>query len=243
MTTLLRPLSFVIHGESGSGKSWLADTMPAPRLIIDAEGGSRFTPSQPKVIWDPMTQEPPRGQETVIVYIREFQDLDRLWQWLNSGAHDFQSVAFDSITEIQKRCKDSIKGTSAMRIQDWGTLLDDMEGIIRKVRDLWMHPVNPVPVVMFVTTTKQEEGVYRPDVQGGLKRSLPYFTDVVGFLYTVPDPHEPGKMMRQLLVSMLPGYIAKDRTDKLGLEIAKPNVMTMQDTVYGLAQTQPAPAA
>lgn len=234
----MRSLSTVVHGESGTGKSWFTDTAPAPRLILDAEGGSKFTPSQPKVMWDPMTGPPPLGAETVIVLVRDFQTMQYAYQWLNSGQHDFQSVGLDSITELQKRCKDSIRaleGTGGFRIQDWGTLLDDMELLIRQFRDLWMHPVRPIPVTVFITTTQMDDkGVYRPHVQGGLKLSLPYFTDVVGYLYTAIN--EVGQLERRLLVQNSPGFIAKDRTDRLGYEIIDPNIMKMLDDIYGPEQ-------
>jgi hypothetical protein len=234
----LRPLSTVVHGESGTGKSWFTDTAPAPRLILDAEGGSKFTPSQPKVMWDPMAGPPPLGAETVIVLVRDFQTMQYAFQWLNSGQHDFQSVGLDSITELQKRCKDAIRaleGTGGFRIQDWGTLLDDMELLIRQFRDLWMLPVRPIPVTVFITTTQMDDkGVYRPHVQGGLKLSLPYFTDVVGYLYTAVN--DVGVLERHLLVQNSPGFIAKDRTDRLGYEIVNPNIMTMLDAIYGPEQ-------
>ncbi len=234
----MRSLSTVVHGESGTGKSWFTDTAPAPRLILDAEGGSKFTPSQPKVMWDPMVGPPPLGAETVIVLVRDFQTMQYAYQWLNSGQHDFQSVGLDSITELQKRCKDSIRaleGTGGFRIQDWGTLLDDMELLIRQFRDLWMHPIRPIPVTVFITTTQMDDkGVYRPHVQGGLKLSLPYFTDVVGYLYTAIN--ELGQLERRLLVQNSPGFIAKDRTDRLGYEIIDPNIMKMLDDIYGPEQ-------
>lgn len=234
----MRPLSTVIHAESGVGKSWLADTAPAPRLILDAEGGSKFTPSQPKVYWDPMKEAPPLGQETVIVFVRDFQTMQRSYEWLNSGQHDFASVGLDSVTELQKRCKDAIRaleGMGGMRIQDWGTLLDDMELLVRQFRDLWMHPIKPVPVTTFITTTAiDDKGMYRPHVQGGLKLSLPYFVDVVGYLYVATT--DVGELERRLLVQPAPGFIAKDRTDRLGIEVANPSIMTMLDTIYGPAQ-------
>ena len=181
----MRPLSVVVHGESGTGKSWFADTAPAPRLILDAEGGSRFTPSQPKVYWDPMSGAPPRGQETVVVMTRDFPVMSQVYAWLNSGEHDFQSVVLDSVTEIQKRCIDNVTGTEQMRIQDWGTVLREMEILVRQFRDLWMHPIRPIPVGVFITTTKvDDKGVFRPHVQGQLALSLPYFVDVVGYIYT-----------------------------------------------------------
>lgn len=229
----MQPLSFVIHGESGSGKSWLADTMPAPRLILDAEGGSRFTPSQPKVYWDPMLEEPPMGQETVIVIVRDFHVMQQVFQWLNTGRHDFRSVGLDSVTELQKRCIDSIAGTSQMRIQDFGELLRSMEGLVRQFRDLWMHPVTPIPVCCLITTTKiDDKGTYRPHVQGQLNLSLPYFVDIVGYLYTALNA-ETAVMERKLLVTNQPGYIAKDRTDRLGAEVIDPNIEKMITQVYG----------
>jgi hypothetical protein len=235
-----RPLSTVIHAESGVGKSWLGDTSPAPRLILDAEGGSKFTPSQPKVFWDPMTGPPPLGAETVIVLVRDFQTMQLAYQWLNSGQHDFQSVVLDSVTELQKRCKDAIKameGAGGFRIQDWGTLLDDMELLVRQFRDLWMHPIRPVPVTVFITTTAMDDkGMYRPHVQGGLKLSLPYFVDVVGYLYAAAT--DTGALERRLLVQPSPGFIAKDRTDRLGYEVANPSIAAMLDTIYGPAQLE-----
>ncbi len=225
------PLSSVIHGESGAGKSWLGDTVPAPRLILDSEGGSRFTPSV-KTVWDPMAGAPPAGTDTTIVYIRDFQQMQMAYQWLESGQHDFNSCVLDSVTELQKRCKDSIKAGGAMRIQDWGQLLDDMELLIRRIRDLWMHPVRPLPVTMFITTTKLDDrSTYRPHVQGALNLSLPYFVDVVGYLHTLPV--EGGGLRRHLLVANAPGFIAKDRTDRLGFEVINPDIREMLVQIYG----------
>ena len=39
-------LTSVIHGYSGVGKSWLLDTMPPPRLIMDAEGRASLRPAR-----------------------------------------------------------------------------------------------------------------------------------------------------------------------------------------------------
>lgn len=229
----MQPLSIVVHGESGSGKSWFADTAPGPRLILDAEGGSRFTPSQPKVFWDPNTGPPPTGQETVIVMVRDFQMMSLVFQWLNSGQHDFQSVIMDSVTELQKRCIDALVGTSQMRIQDFGALLREMELLVRQFRDLHMHPTNPIPVVVLITTTKMDDkGTYRPHVQGQLNLSLPYFVDVVGYLHTEHNT-ETAQIERRMLVTDVPGFTAKDRTNRLGYEVIEPDISQMLAQIYG----------
>lgn len=229
----MKPLSIIVHGESGTGKSWLADTAPAPRLILDAEGGSRFTPSGPKVYWDPMREEPPTGQETVIVMVRDFAMMATVFQWLNAGNHDFESIVLDSVTELQKRCIDAIVGTAQMKIQDFGELLREMESLVRRFRDLHMHPVNPIPVSVLVTTTQMDDkGTFRPHVQGQLKLSMPYYVDVVGYLHAAVN-QESGQMERRLLVQNIPGFIAKDRTNRLGYEVTDPNIQTMLTQIYG----------
>jgi hypothetical protein len=62
--------------------------------------------------------------------------------------------------------------------------------------------------------------------------SLPYFVDVVGYLHTQNNA-ETGQLERKLLVTGIPGFIAKDRTNMLGYEVADPNVSTMLTQIYG----------
>ncbi len=228
----MKTLTLVIQGESGSGKSWLGDTSPAPRLILDAEGGSRFTPSG-KVYWDPMREPPPQAQDSVVVQVRDFDTVSMVFQWLNSGQHDFKSVVWDSLTEIQKRCLDAIVGTNVPLMQDWGTLLRQMESLVRQFRDLTMHPTKPVEVVVFITTTRTDDTKQRrPNVQGQLAITLPQFVDVVGFLYTQAST-DGLSLDRFLLVQPYPGYVAKDRTDRLGQTIPAPNIERMLVSIYG----------
>lgn len=221
----------VVHGESGTGKSWLADTSPAPRLVLDAEGGARFTPS-PKVYWDPMSgQEPPayEGYSTVAI-IRTYDALNRVYQWLNSGRHAFRSVVLDSITEIQKRCMDDITGTKQATQQDWGELLRHMEKLVRDFRDLTFHPIRPVEVVVITALTMVDKlQSRRPSVQGQLAISLPGFVDVVGYLYL---GHVEGTASRLLLTQPYPGYIAKDRTGKLAETTINPTIDSMLEDIY-----------
>lgn len=231
------PLTVLVHAESGMGKSWLGDTAPAPRLILDAEGGSRFTPSQPKVMWNPMEGPPPQGAETVIVLVRDFAMMQTVFQWLNSGQHDFRSVVLDSVTELQKRCLDAISGVNQASQQDWGELLRQMEKLVRDFRDLTMHPVRPLESVVLITTTRMDDsGMYRPHVLGQLGLTMPYFLDVVGFLQV--NQSEEGVLYRRLITQPIPGFVAKDRTNRLGAFVDNPNIEQMIAQVYGLNQQQ-----
>ncbi|GAA2141734.1 hypothetical protein GCM10009760_26220 [Kitasatospora kazusensis] len=202
----------LVHGESGAGKTPVAHTAPKPLLVLDAENGSRFVHSS-KVRWDPLTQAPPEpgDWETCIVATRDYATLDAAYRWLASGKHPFRSVALDSLTEIQKRCKDSIAGPDEQFTEaKWGSLLARMERLMRDFRDLTMHPTNPLQAVVFVALTGEKQGKYRPLVQGGLSLSLAGFVDVIGFLYVGTD--DTGQPARMMLVQPTEQHVAKDRT-------------------------------
>jgi hypothetical protein len=216
-------LTICIQGESGCGKSQLADTVPGPRLVLDAEGGSQYTPSWPKAIWNPDVYAPPGfqgcepGQEdvppTTRVLVREWSQWARVHAWLESGSHPFRSFVADSITEIQKRCRDSIRGTEQMQTQHWGELLIQMETVVRGMRDLTLNPANPLKNVVVLALTDEKAGLFRPLIQGALQKTLPGFFDVMGFMYT--EPQADGSHGRRLLIQPYGQFVAKDRTDVL----------------------------
>jgi hypothetical protein len=227
-----RSISIVIHGESGVGKSWLGDTAPGPRLILDAEGGSRFTPS-PKVAWDPVREEVPTGLDpdtSVIVVTRDFETVRHTFAALNTGQHEFESVVWDSLTEIQRRCLDAIAGIEQPTQQDWGALLRQMEAVVRAFRDLTFHPIKPLQMVAYISLSRMVDGVWRPNVQGQLATSMPQYVDVVGYLYTKTG--EDGHLQRNLMTAPYTGFAAKDRTNKLGENVPAPNLTEMMEVIY-----------
>ncbi len=208
----------LIHGPSGVGKSWLADTAPAPRLVLDAEGRAKYTPSGPKIIWDPRIGPPPAYDgtwETCIVHVADFETLLLVYSWLRAGDHPFVSVVIDSLMETQKRCIDSIAGTNPMQTQDWGTLLRKVEALVRTFRDLTLIESNPVCVVVMVcgTRTNEKTGKQEPLLQGQFGQTVPYYMDVVGYYFKAPVTD--GSLIRAMLVDEQPGFVAKDGTGRL----------------------------
>lgn len=229
----LDSMTFLLHGDSGSGKTRLLDTMPGKRLVFDAEGGISFTDSK-KVEWKVSDDWPDPGGdwETAVCEIVDYETIRRGYKRLNRGDHPFDSIGIDSLTELQKRCKDAIVGQSSMEWDDWSALLRRMEGLIRNFRDLKMHPKNPVKCVAFTALTgkREDEGRYRPNVQGALRDSLPGFVDVVGYLYTKTET-ETGATTHKMLTHLTPSYLAKDRTDKLP-PVVKLGTKSKEETKY-----------
>lgn len=250
-----RALSILVHSDTKVGKSTYGSTAPKPMLLLDAEAAHRFLPGT-KVFWDPMREAPPQpGQgrtepsldsqvvavdwDICVVVIREYTDMVRAFEWLNSGHHPFVSVVVDSISEIQKRLKDSLRTLDEQMDQrKWGQVLDHMEWLVRGLRDLTEHPTRPLAAVVLTAMTTNRDGKWRPYVQGQLATTMPYFLDVIGYMFVqeIPndDPTQPGRKMRRLLVTPHQQFEAGERVQgRLGDMVDEPTIPKMLDMVFG----------
>lgn len=202
-------LRLLLHGEAKVGKSSLAETCVGPRLILDAEGGMEFL-ANPTVVWQSAAQPPPEDlgpNDSVVLHVKEWSDVELAVQWIRSGKHPFKSLVLDSLTEIQKQVKRNI--SSRFQIQDWGELLDTMEPYIREMRDLTTIPENPLWTLVIVAHSRNDDdGKHVLDLQGALSRHLPGFFDTVGYLRPAID----GSGNREMVVSPQAGILAGDRT-------------------------------
>ena len=238
-----RSLTLMVYGESKVGKSTFAVTAPYPRLMLDVEGGHRFLPINVKY-WDPLTEEPPLADgtwDTVVVKVNEYDVVMKAFQWLQSGKHHFKSLIIDSISELQVKCMDNIAGTEQMKMQQWGELLRHMGALLRDLRDLTMHPTQPLEaVVLTAMARKGQDGVYRPYLQGQLAIQAPYFYDILGALTVEtepnPDPLQPPYKVRRMYVERTPEYEAGERVQgRLGKVVQQQDlgVERMLDMVFG----------
>ena len=179
-------LSILIHALSKRGKSTLSATAPPPILVLDAEGSWRFIPVR-KCIWNPLTEALPTYDGTwdvCIVPVTDWGTIETVYQWLTQQQTCFTSLVIDSITEIQRRCKNNMKGTEALKIQDWGILLAIMDKVLRGFRDITLYPSANLRCVVFVAETRRgDDGRYIPYMQGQIAVSIPYWVDICGYLY------------------------------------------------------------
>lgn len=242
----------LVHGEPGVGKSWFGQTTPAPRLVLDAEGGSRHPRRMtrdgkvvrvPKVIWDPTRDAPPEYDgtwESCHVFVRNYNIFERAYGWLNIHDHPFRSVVIDSLTEVQKRCKDAISAGETPSERQWGELLIKMELKVREFRDLMFHPTNPLDAVCILALTDPRGRKAKPAVQGALGLSLPGYVDLEGYLGAFPRDDGDG-LERRMLIQPLPEYEAKDRTHTLsqhwGMSIPNPDFTEMLE-VYNSEESE-----
>jgi hypothetical protein len=238
-----RALTAIIHGHSKVGKTTLCSTMPYPRLLLDVESASRFLPVVRKV-WDPSREQPPVADgtwDTCVVYVRDYATVQQVYQWLQIGQHQFRSLAIDSISELQVRCAEDLAGRGQMQTQQWGELLRKMSGLLRDIRDLTMHPTNPLEAVLLTSMTRLQDNIWKPYLQGQLAVVAPYLFDITGYLYIdqVPneDPTQPPVEVRRLLTRKHPMFEAGERVQgRIPPVLDSPRIDTMIDMVFGPAE-------
>ena len=164
-------------------------------LVLDAEGGWKFIREAGfrsgvklrRINWNPMTEGIPRHDSTwdvCVVNVQSWQVIVQTYAHLTQTAHDFVTVVWDSITEVQRQCRSALKGAEAMQIQDWGVLLNQMDDQIRKYRNLTTSNLTTVRCAIFIAETKMKDGKWRPYMQGQISDSLPYWVDICGYLTT-----------------------------------------------------------
>jgi hypothetical protein len=233
----------LVHGEAKVGKSWLAQTTPGPRLVLDAEGGSRRPwrrrngkDERPKtVVWNPKREPVPwpsedGSWETCWVHVEDFTVIERVFEVLNSGEHPFNSVVWDSLTEIQKKCKDAISGVDTVTERQWGDLLIRMEHIIRSYRDLTLtQSIEPIECLLVIALTTERDRKKKPAVQGSLNVNLAGYFDLEGYLWV--KELDDGDDVRMLRIKPHEDFEAGDRTHVLsqhyGANVREPDVEEM----------------
>lgn len=235
-------LSLLLHGPSKAGKSTLSFTGPFPLCVLDAEGSTKFistagfrsTQRIRKIFWNPLAEAPPRHDgswDVCVVNVPDWMTMKTAYDHLRASPHDFQSLSLDSITEVQRKCSKQItKGQ--FQIQDWGTLLREMDEMIRGFRDLLLLP-NTLRVVTFIAETRKKDGdaKWRPYMQGSIEVSMPYWVDICGYVFQETD--EAGNKIVKMLATNHPQYEAGERVQgRLPNVVLEPNISQILQTVY-----------
>lgn len=119
-------LSIAVYGRSGTGKTTFAGTAPKPLLILDVnDRGTISVKDQP---------------ETYVLSIEKWEDFEEVYWYLKSGNHNFQSVAMDTLTQLQDLAiRQVVGGESSGTVisqRAWGAVSALMKTWILNFRDL-----------------------------------------------------------------------------------------------------------
>lgn len=229
--------NMLIYGESGVGKTTLsgsADEVPEMRkiLVLDIEGGVLSIKEKfPNV-------------ETV--RIRNWQDMQNVYNELFSDKHDYSTIIVDSLTEAQKMSMDTVmrklvdeheeRDADVPGIREWNINIEQTRKFVRSFRDL---PINTIFTALSKTDRDQKTGASRtkPSLSGKVSDEVAGFLDIVSYLYI--KEHD-GENKRMLLCGSTPGIVAKDRTGKLTQVLIEPTMSTIWNAVKGINNNESA---
>lgn len=235
-----RALTLLLHGLSGAGKTTLATTAPKPLLLLDVEMASRFVKGK-KIKWNPLTEAPPVNDgswEICVVPVNQFEKAQAAYEYLKSGNHPFKSVVVDSISELQGKASEKIKGRQQFQTQDWGKLLSVMSYFCKDLRDL-PEESEQIEAIVITATSKDYDGIIKPYLQGQIASQAPYWFDITGYLYVqqVADAQGTITDSRNLLIGNHPNYEAKSRVPDLPTVLDNPNISVLLDAIFGPDET------
>lgn len=221
-------INMLIYGESGAGKTRLsgsADAVPSMRrvLFIDVEGGTlTLRDTFPEV-------------ETVRV--RNWQQMQAVYDSLYDGNHMFTTVVIDSLTEVQKMSMDNVmrklveeheeRDSDVPGIREWNINLEQTRKFVRAFRDL---PCNTIFTALASTDKDMRTGAIKrkPSLSGKVKDEVAGFLDMVLYLY-VKEINQENK--RMLLCEQTENTVAKDRSNTLPQTIENPSMEVLWNLV------------
>lgn len=214
----------LVYGDVGVGKTRLAgsaDAVPElrPVLCIDAEGGT-FTLRDPYPNVD-------------VVRVTNWMQLQKVFDELHAGLHDYRTIIIDSLTELQMMNMDTIlerlkekDPDRAERQQDaeiasmleWQVNSKQLRKFIRLFRDL---PVTTIFTALMKEDKHKTTGeiTKRPNLPGKLAISVAGMFDEVLYMYMAervdPEDEKKRETLRLLLTQATKNITAKDRSNKL----------------------------
>lgn len=231
---LIQYLNFLVYGEPGAGKTYLAATAQdhpdmSPLLFLDVEGG---------------TVTIRKRKDVDVVKVRTMQQVEDIHNELyKDNTLYYKTVVIDSITELQKldmrtvmqQQYDKRPDTTDLDVpsqREWGKSGERIRRIIRAYRDL---PLNTITTALMGEAHDDSTNItsYFPSMPGKLRGEIPGYFDVVGLLSSKSERREGvDTVVRTLQLAKTLRVVAKDRTASLGSLIENPTIPSMWDVIH-----------
>jgi len=227
-------LNILIYGDSGVGKTTLAgsaDSVPAmrPVLFVDMEGGIE-------------SLKRTEYTEVETVRVKNWKEMQTVYDVLHSGDHNYKTVVLDSLTEIQKFNMYNVMGELMQKrpdldpdvpgMREWGKNLEQMRRMVRGFRDLEMHTI----FTALAKTDKDEKTGLKsilPMLSGQLAAQVAAFMDIVVYYYVKQIGNgDDAQFLRLLLTRKTEAVVAKDRSGQLPAVVQMPTMQVLFDEMY-----------
>jgi len=235
-SSLPRQQKFLFYGEPGARKTRLASSAPEP-LIID--------------INDQGYDSVRRDFDPNYVLLDRWQDLNDVYWYLQSGSHNYETVALDHVTNLQNVCMNFVLGDEVSRDasrdpdmpsrQAWGKVGQLMKTQIINFRNLPMNVVFLAQLRATEVETGDEETFIKlgPEVSPSIQKVLTASVGTIGML-TKKDvfikSRDTKKRRRETRTRLMIGdserYISKDRNHVFGDFVDAPDLSAMIELIY-----------
>jgi hypothetical protein len=220
-------LKFVIIGDSGNGKTFLASTIKEKCLVVSAEAGTLSLNQFDIDLVDLTTS----NDGEPIPKEKRINRLTEVYRFLANEKHEYQWVFIDSLTEISQNLLDALSVEFPARKDSlvmYGENAKKMRGIIKAFRDL---PLNVVFTCL--SNVEKDENNQRflgARLVGKIADELPCFFDEVFYLQVFKN--DDGQHERRLITGRDDRIMAKDRSGRLD-QFEKANLQMIADKIRG----------
>lgn len=207
--------SMLLYGKPKVGKTLLAGSAAdvealSPILVLAIEDGSSVLAN--------------KYEDVDVVNIADWPTAAKVIEAVSEGNTKYKTVIVDTLGELQEHMVMHITKdkTEAMRIQDWGTILDNTVGVVKM---LHRSPVNSIFITHADRVRDESTGavMIQPVLKG--KASLgevPKIVDIIGYMQIAVD--EAKNNVRVLVTEPTDKIDAGDRFGKLDSIIPNPTM-------------------
>ena len=222
-------LNFLVYGEPGVGKTFLAGTaqdhkLTKPILFLDVEGG---------------TVTLRKRTDIDVIQLRSTNEIVEVHNKLrvdNNGY--YKTVVIDSLSELadldmrevmrQMLQRQPNRDPDVADKREWGIVRTHMRKIVRAFKDLEMNTIMTALALKEKDDTTGAVTIY-PQMSGKLKTEIPGFFDVVGYMYA---DAKGDVINRRIQFQKTQKVTAKDRTASFGTFLEDTTIPQMYDLLH-----------